>query len=206
MELAFALLGQIWPARGQSFTEPAGVLVNRGLATSDSDVQWLAASILRENGDLLASPDGYCFRPACVELHWPTEMPQYVREALLDANIRTLAARDLRDWKKDSLSGILVSLEIARVSDPAVHIRAALVLVIATMLRAIHYETGYRLFVPEDALERLGREHFYVDEVRQSIEELLPDAEIECADTTRQEIDDLRQRWGVFGQEQPPQQ
>jgi hypothetical protein len=111
LDLAVALLGEIW-ARRQISTPAAVWVADSALRSKIPRLQLAAATVVSSNAETLVTT-GLEF-PDSVSLRWSTKMDLYARDALLEALVTSLVARDPDDWKLDTLNAYVVQFDVIR--------------------------------------------------------------------------------------------
>lgn len=125
VELAVALLAQLWPV-GAASAQVAEIVLSKALKTGSEDTQLQAALVLDQNAKQILQPGGYSYWPFS-DLKWKTELHRHARELLVKA-AATWLIEDITD-DPDNLADSHVVLYNA-LSDPAetVHHTAAVCL------------------------------------------------------------------------------
>jgi hypothetical protein len=161
IDLAIALLGEIWPRREIS-TEAAVWVANSALRSDVPRLQIEAATIVSANADTLAR-EGLSF-PDCAYLQWSTKMHVYARDGLLEALVRSLLAKKPDEWNDDILHVYVLQFDAIRKTEAKApsgrHIWAGAVLSLGLLVHSERY-SSFDLILTADgpvAVEAIRKE------------------------------------------------
>lgn len=182
--LALALLAEVWPREDVS-PEAALWVIDQALRSDDPIAQLEASNLYLENAARLRISNEAGFQiPACAVNEWPLRLPYFVRLNMIAAYIHALATGSRKEWSDSIVGGLIFAFNQIRMTDPAIEIRDAATMVLATLLKEVTYD----LLAGEPGESPL--------DVEQLKEEIQVEAERASPhDFVRSALDQLRATW-----------
>jgi hypothetical protein len=169
MELALALLSELWVPDGVS-TTAAARLIDQALASGEEEIQLYAATILKAKVALLVH-DGFADLPRSVASErstWPTDLPEATRYALLEALIELLTAQSVSNWDGRQLQQFVYTFDAMR-RDPIPGISSAGVILLSLLL-SLDEE------LPDDLVIFAPEGVYTIGDLKKQVEEQVPEA------------------------------
>ena len=136
IKFAVRLLSDLWP-NNRIDAASAVYIVDDGLDSDDTDIQYIAANTLSANATKLHEDGGSIVWPSSITWCWQPNLNRAAKDMLLDTIVKAMMSRPFREWQVSSLNWIALWLgEVVR-TDEDTYIKGDAAAVLRVLVSAI---------------------------------------------------------------------